>query len=627
MCGIAGIVSWQTSPREQDISNMCEAMIHRGPDAGDIYLDQNLALGQRRLSIIDLSSGANQPFIDSSGRYIITYNGEVYNFKELKKRLIAKGVSFRTSSDTEVVLEAFKEWGATCVEEFNGMFAFAIWDKVEKELFLARDRLGKKPLFYSLLPDGGIIFASEMKALLKHPAISKKINYYALHQYLALSYSLTSQAFLVGVEKLPPAHWLKIKQGAPPHLEEYWDLATCFLEKQENISFEQATEDFLNLFDDAVKIRMISDVPLGAFLSGGIDSSSVVASMCAQRSAKQNHTFSIGFKEEGFSELAEANLSADFLNVSHHSKEVTPQMAELLSKIVYYADEPFADTSIIPMYFLAQFTRENVTVALSGDGADEIFAGYETYVADKLHSYFSFFPKFINDAIYQLYSFFTSRDFGKVSTDYKIRQFLKGASFDPIQAHYSWREIFSPEERRSLLKEDLHWCLSEADPLNDFKFFANRVEGASAIDVSMYTDIKTWLADDILVKVDRSTMAHSLEARAPFLDYRVVEFAARLPISFKLKGFEKKVILKKSQESRLPTSILRRKKSGFNAPVSYWLENALSAYCDQLLDNSADVFNKQAIYKLISDHKNKKADNSFKLFTLICYNIWEKSLG
>ncbi|MEZ4754606.1 MAG: asparagine synthase (glutamine-hydrolyzing) [Bdellovibrionota bacterium] len=524
-------------------------------------------------------------------------------------------------------MEAYKVWGTSCVEEFNGMFAFAIWDSQDKELFLARDRLGKKPLYYSLQPDAGIVFASEMKSVMKHPSISGDVNYYALHQYLALSYTLSSQAFLKGIEKLPAAHWMLIRKDKPPHMEQYWDLAESFLNKT-SLTYDSAVLELESLIDDATKLRLISDVPLGAFLSGGVDSSSIAASMCNARNPESNLTFSIGFNEKSFSELAEAEFCAKYLGVSHNSKLVEPEMAKLLPKILYYADEPFADTSIIPMYFLSEFTRQHVTVALSGDGADEIFAGYETYAADKLHSLLKMFPSLLVSLGSKVYDALVPRDFGKVSTDYKIRQFLKGHTFDSVKAHYSWREIFSEDERRKLLSPDYHWCLEAANPLDEFRAFDDEVADACLLDRSMYTDIKTWLVDDILVKVDRSSMAHSLEARAPFLDYRVVEFAASLPQSYKIKGLNKKRILKDSQRKRLPKQILDRKKSGFNAPIADWLENSLEAYCDdlQVSAQTQGVFNKGFVESLINDHRSKKADNSFKLFTLISFDIWQRNL-
>lgn len=624
MCGICGKLSWDNPPDTALIKRMNDRLVHRGPDAEGIHIAGPLGLGHRRLSIIDLSAAGNQPMSDHTGQYWIVFNGEIYNFQELRDELLKLGAHFRTRTDTEVILEAYKQWGTQCLERFNGMFAFALWDGRAQQLMLARDRLGEKPLYYYALPDGGIIFASELKALRADPAVPDQINIKALSHYLSLNYTLTAESILQGVKKLEAAHYMMVERGKPVRATRYWDLAAHFHNKRHFRSEAEAAEALSALIEDAVKLRMIADVPLGAFLSGGIDSSTIVAAMCRLRAPSENHTFSIGFREKSYSELPEARFVADYLKVSHHEKIVDADMAALLPRIVWHADEPFADTSMIPMYFLAEQARQLVTVCLSGDGADEIFAGYETYTADKIHNFTRRLPAWVVKMTERSVNTLVPVSFDKVSLDYKLRQFLKGQAFEPIRAHYSWRTIFSEEEKRALLP-DYRAQLSEADPFEYFRKYHQEVAGCHYIDQAMYVDIKTWLVDDILLKVDRSTMAHSLEARVPMLDHRLVEFAASLPVELKLKGFEKKYLLKKAQQGYLPDMTLRRRKRGFNAPVSHWLYTTLGNFCAKLTvpgTNGWAAFNSEFINSLYQAHEGRRQDNSLKLLSLINYHLW-----
>ena len=547
-----------------------------------------------------------------------TFNGEIYNFETLRNELISRGASFHTRTDTEVILEAYKNWGVECLSHFNGMFAFALWDDVQQQLFLARDRLGKKPLFYQPLDDGGLIFASELKSLCEDPAVSRKINPAALSHYLSLSYTLTADAMLEGVYKLPAAHFLIARRDKRPVPVCYWDLASHFHKKSKFRDENEAAEALRDLIDDAVRIRLISDVPLGAFLSGGVDSSTIVAAMCQLQAPRDVHTFSAGFKEKSFNELEEAHAVAQVLGVNHRDQYVLPNTASLIPKMVYYADEPFADTSIIPMYLLAEFARKYVTVSLSGDGGDEIFAGYETYAADRIHHLTHWLPGWVSNSLYRVVNRWLPVSFDKVSLDYKIRQFLQGHAYEAPRAHFHWRTIFSEEEKEQLLSPSFHRQVREADPYQHFLKFDREVADCHYLDRAMYVDIKTWLVDDILVKVDRATMAHALEARAPFLDYRVVEFAASLPLDLKMKGFRKKYLLKKSQVGRLPDFVLQRSKQGFNAPVSHWMTTSLRAeYRDMTISDTQSFFNPAFVEKLWREHGQRQRDNSFKLLTII----------
>ena len=628
MCGICGKLSWSEPPRPELIDRMNSRIAHRGPDADGIWVNGPVALGHRRLSIIDLSPAGRQPMADVSGRYCISFNGEIYNYLSLRDELMRGGSWFQSRTDTEVILEAYKQWGVECLQRLNGMFAFALWDEPNRRLFLARDRLGKKPLFYQFLPDGGVVFASELKALVEDPVVSRRINPRALGQYLSLNYTLTDECILSGVRKLPAGHYLVIEQGRELQERCYWDLAHHFRDKRRFASDEDAAEALRSLIDDAVRLRLVSDVPLGAFLSGGVDSSTLVASMCQARSPRDVHSFSVGFSEKSFSELAEAREVADLLGVSHRDEVVLPDAADLLPKMVYYADEPFADTSMIPMYLLAEFSRRYVTVCLSGDGGDEIFAGYETYVADKVHDLTRWVPAWTSSALHTLVDRLWPVSYDKVSLDYKLRQFLEGHAYSPIRAHYHWRTIFSEEEKRRLLMPEIRDAVMERDPFDSFLEHQKQVADLHYLDQAMYVDIKTWLVDDILVKVDRSTMAHALEARAPFLDHRVVEFAASLPVDLKLKGFEKKYILKKSQSHRIPKPILSRKKQGFSAPVSHWLVSSLrERYYDLTASPEQLLFDPAYVKRLWAEHEKRIQDHSLKLLGLINFCLWQQQYG
>jgi asparagine synthase (glutamine-hydrolysing) len=626
MCGICGILSWESPPSENLVKKMNQTLAHRGPDADGVYVDSFVGLGHRRLAIIDLSAAGQQPMADSTETFWVVFNGEIYNYQEIRRQLQALGVRFRTRTDTEVILEAYKYWGTDCLQRFNGMFAFALWDKSQELLFLARDRLGEKPLFFSLLPDGSVIFASELKALRQHPCISAEISPEALGHYLSLGYTLTSQPILRGVQQLEPAHFLTVQRGRPIRSICYWDLAAHFRQKQKYRDEREACEALSEILDDAVKLRLLADVPLGSFLSGGLDSSTIVATMCRLQPESHPQTFSIGFLERGYSELPAARAITQYLGNQHYDQMVNADMAKTLPDIVWYADQPFADTSMIPMYFLAQFARQKVTVCLSGDGSDELFAGYETYTADKLHYWIRWIPKPLFQVLTWGAHHLVPTTYNKVSLDYKLRQFLKGHAYSPIKAHYFWRTLFSEPEKASLVP-DYAKEFSDSDPFQEFQKHQKDVLDCHYLDQAMYVDIKTWLADDILVKVDRSTMAHALESRVPFLDHRLVEFSASLPVELKMKQWQKKYILKQSQKAYLPKTTINRKKSGFNAPVSHWFTSSLSHFYEDLIDaqkshSILSLFDKTTIRKLNEEHLAKKRDNSLKLLTLINFYLW-----
>ena len=622
MCGIVGIV-------HRDI--LCDAdrtflkiasqlMSHRGPDDQGVWIEDRVGLGHRRLSIIDLTSGA-QPMHDATGHYTITYNGEIYNYKDLRRFLESKGYVFRTNSDTEVILNAYAHWGAACVEHFNGIFAFGLWDSHERTLFLARDHLGVKPLLY-YVDNEYLIFASELKAILQHPAAKAEINLFALSDYLSLGYVLAPKTIIRNIRKLQPATRLLWKGGAC-RLEQYWDLAAVANQAPRQFASEQeAIEELHDQLERAVRMQLVSDVPLGAFLSGGIDSSSVVqkmGSLCPERVK----TFSIGFQARSYSELPYARLVAEYLGTQHFDQVISPDLEALLPRLAWYFDEPFSDTSAVPTYLLCQFTRQHVKVALSGDGGDECFAGYETYIADKIQSIYRRVPHVVHMLVVSLASWLPSTH-RKVSWDYKLKQFVKYAHSTPEKAHYSWRILLSEAEKRLLLNGDVQRQLGDYTPFETFLDYYREVPNASALNRFLYIDAKTWLADAMLVKVDRASMTCGLEVRVPLLDYKLVEFAMSLPPSFKLRGFQTKFIFKKAMEQFLPKSIVHRAKRGFNAPAAHWVKRFSAVMSEdhcELLSGQSCVWT-----QLMRDHEARRADNGFKLWTLLSWSLWKKSV-
>lgn len=626
MCGIAGLLDWEAPADERIVLAMTERMRHRGPDASGLVSLGPLALGHRRLSVIDVSESNNQPLFDSSGRLAIVYNGEIYNFREIRRELEGRGARFRTQGDTEVILESYKVWGDRCLDRFNGMFAFALWDGPRRRLLLARDRVGEKPLFYAELPRGGILFASEPRALEAHPRALGGVDPVGLAHYLTLNYTLGAHTLRLGLKRLAPGHLMICEEGRPHSPSPYWDLASVYRNKRSFASEGEAAEALLALLDDAVRLRLVSDVPLGAFLSGGVDSSAVAASMAQALPARQVHSFSMGFGVPSFDEVDTARAVAAHLGLDHKDRIVSPDPGPLLEAILWAANEPLADSSTIPMYHLAAFARGFVTVSLSGDGADECFAGYETYTADRLHRALNWLPRRLKRTGYRVADRLLPVSFSKVSLDYKIRHFLAELHHDFSRAHSAWRNVLSLEMRREIMRPE--WCEvlrdEAADPFTQFEPHFSAVAGCHPVDQAGYVDIKTWLADDILVKLDRSSMAHSLEARAPLLDHRLIEFSAALPAQWKLKGLKKKYLLRRSLRGRVPDWVLDRRKQGFNAPVSQWLNGPLRSLADEALASPRlhDWIRPAAIDTLRREHATGRRDHGLTLFGLVTLALW-----
>ncbi|HJU43109.1 MAG TPA: asparagine synthase (glutamine-hydrolyzing) [Vicinamibacterales bacterium] len=626
MCGISGQLSWTTPPDRGLVERMTCAIAHRGPDGHGVYVEGPVAFGHRRLAIIDLSSGGDQPMRDGGGRCTIVFNGEIYNYRELRKDLSAAGAVFRSQSDTEVILAAYLQWGPAALSRLNGMFALALWDAHERSLLLARDRLGKKPLYYREHADGGVTFASEIKSLTEDASFDRRLNARALSQYLSLNYTLTSDAILHGVRKLPPGHYRVFaeRRTTPPVM--YWDVAESFRRRTSHRTPEAAADELRSLLDEAVRIRLVSDVPLGLFLSGGIDSTTLAAAMCQSLPPRDVRSFSMGFEHASYNEVAEARQTADALGITHQDMVTKADAASMLERIVYHGDEPFADSSLIPTYLLSQFARQHVTVCLAGDGGDEVFAGYETYVADRLHHWSRWVPKPVMRAVAAATGAVLPVSFDKVSLDYKVRQFLGAHGCSDAEAHYHWRRIFSEREKQELLHPDVRAAVAQHDPFDEFARFDRELAGADYLSRSLYVDLKTWLVDDILVKADRASMAHGLEIRTPFLDYRVVEFAAALPAEWKLHGLDKKYVLKLSQRDRVPAPVLRRRKQGFNAPVAHWLLASFRTEFEAMMTsetaNGTPLLNRAFVKKLWDEHVAGRRDNGHRLLGLITLQLW-----
>lgn len=618
MCGIAGIISNCTDYNQITfLKSMLLKMRHRGPDGSGVEaLNQMGCFGHNRLAILDLSDRAKQPIWDGKHRYCLTFNGEIYNYRDIKKDLVRLGHVFRTTSDSEVLVEAWAAWNVSTIDRLVGMFAFSVWDNQLKQLWLVRDRLGEKPLFFAKIKNdikNGLVFASELKALITYPFLPKNISHNALDHYLSYGYTATSDCIYEKIKKLPPATYLLFDLHTQHYcIKPYWFLENYFNSKK-NITEEDAKSTLTSLLSQSVHLQSQADAPLGAFLSGGIDSSSIV-SMLAEQNVSRTNTFSIGFSEKSYNELPSSSKVAAFLSIPHYTKIISPKLSEVLPKIVNAFDEPFSDTSMIPTYFLSAFSRQFIKVSLSGDGGDELFGGYATYQADRYHNYLQCLPDFLKRR-FTKWAHYLPTSLNKVSMDYKLKQFFHGLLLDAQSAHLSWRTIFNMQQKEMLVT-DKTWVNKTNGDLNFFKPVSN----CHYLDQAMYVDIKTWLVDDVLVKVDQTSMAHSLEVRAPFLDHRLVEFAASLPISFK----KNKYVLKKSMAEKVPRFVLTQRKKGFNCPVSPWLKNELFSFAYDITTSQVfdDFLKKEVIERLWLEHQNGVCDNGYRLFNLLCLGLW-----
>jgi len=571
MCGIAGkLVINPFGNCFKTVSDMCQIMAHRGPDNQGVEKCGNFVLGHRRLSIIDLSEDANMPMFSDDEQYCITYNGEFYNFKEVREELEKKGYFFKTNSDTEVLLKAYIEYKEECLNKINGMFAFAIWDNRSKSLFLARDRFGQKPLFYHKDNKGNFSFASELKAFKVDNSIDLSYSVESINTYLALGYILNPATQYEQVYSLEPATYMYLDSKANIiNKVRYWDYNKTFdnkIKRNEKIIAEELNE----YLRQAVYRRMISDVPVGSFLSGGIDSSTIVSFM-KEKHKGELHTFSVGFEQKSYSELEDADKVAAWIQTKHHGIIVgKDNHRKLLNDSLKVFDELFSDNSLIPMVEVSKLASQYVKVVLSGDAGDELFGGYITYKADKLLPWAKMFiPRFLRNELSRNRKIISSK---KIGVQFKMQQFLYGSKYDFRKAHYSWRLIYKPEERVKILGEKYRELVYDTDPLRKFMDYYKQVSHLDELDQHLYVDAMTWLTDDILVKVDRSSMASSIEARAPFLDIDLVNYASSIPSDLKLNKFNSKYILKKALINQIPDFSIHKKKSGFNSPVNMWID-------------------------------------------------------
>lgn len=625
MCGIAGFsINASLAPEitEHFLHAMGNAIAHRGPDATSLWHDTQFAMVHRRLSIIDLSAAGTQPMRSPCGRYVIVFNGEIYNYQILKQQLLEQGEVFNTQTDTEVLLKLFQRDGKDCLTHLNGMFAFVVWDTKLKQVFMARDRLGKKPLYY-YHTNHHFAFASEIKALLKLPFMPKKIRQDAVKDFFFYQYVPDPKTIFDGLLKLPPGHYLhfSLADKVLPQPVKYWSLA---FKVNGQRSPEQIQDELTALIDDAVKIRMVSDVPLGAFLSGGVDSSAVVG-MMAQHSATPVTTCAIGFASEQFDEVQYARQIAERFATSHHEFTVKENVTDSFEKISCYFDEPFADPSFIPTYFVAKLARQQVTVALAGDGGDESFAGYSKYVVDQTeHRLRQRIPAAIREKMFP--SLARLAGFSQATPVRKARSLLTALATSSDEAFFVTNSFFSAELWQYLVKGD--FAISTAD-YRPSEITCARYQEADAEDHLsrvLYTDINTYLPGDILVKVDRMTMANSLEARAPLLDYRVVEYAAGIPSSLKLRGNDKKHILKQSLKTLLPEDILYRKKMGFSVPLSQWLSKELRPSADRLFYQAdsglAQCFDMRKVQQLWQRHLAGEHQFTQELWSMLVFEQW-----
>ncbi len=626
MCGIAGWLNFSGNTGLNVLKSMNSGIAHRGPDADDVWQDGPIGLCHRRLAIIDLSPTNDQPLHDTSGRYIIVFNGEIYNYIELRAELEAKGVSFKTQGDTEVVIESYKQWGHDCLNKFIGMFAFAIWDKTERNLFLARDPIGKKPMFYSMLGGDGFAFASEPSGLLGNPQVDKSRNEASIRKFLVLGYTTGAETVWKGIKRLLPAHAMVVTAGGSVKAWCYKDLVKSYENKRSFTSVEEASYEFNKILDDATKIRCRADVPYGLFLSGGLDSNSVLASMVKAIGAGQTKTFSIGFQESEYDESALAARSAKHFGTHHTTFRLDPDNIDLGKILSKMGQEPLADVSFIPTYMLAQETRKHVKMVLTGDGGDELFAGYPTYVANRMRRGVNWaLPNSIWKKIYNIADDKLPAGQGRMSLAFKLRQFLRGASLDEGRAHFSWRLTMADTAWQNLFSKEFAESFSWEEVYADFAPHFEKVKYLSALDRALYVDTKTWLVDSVMVKADRATMANSLEARAPLLDIRMVDFAASLPDHLKLDFMNvKKKMIRVAQKERLPEFLFTEKKRGFSVPVSKWMGGSLGSFAQDAIANSGGIFDSSKLQDFYDDHVNGRRENGLALFHTIVLSQWLK---
>jgi asparagine synthase (glutamine-hydrolysing) len=624
MCGICGKVYFdpQRMVTRAELGRMSQTLEHRGPDGEGFWTDGHVGLAHRRLAIIDLRAVAGQPMSNEDGSIWVTFNGEIYNFQELRCELVARGHVFRTTSDTEVIVHAYEEYGRECLNRFRGMFAFALWDTRTRILLLARDRVGKKPLYYYKGHDC-FVFGSEIKALLVDPAVPGEPDPVALDHFLALQYIPAPLTAFRGVRKLPPAHWLEVRNDRI-EMGRYWKLQYT---PKRQITWSEAVDELRWRFAEAVRLRLVSDVPLGVFLSGGVDSSAVVATM-AQEMGHPVQTFSVGFEDASFDERPFARQVAELYGTTHTELVVKAPVTDILPRLVWHYDEPFGDASAVPSYAIAALTSQHVTVVLNGDGGDENFAGYEWYAKDLIVRRGEVLPLWLRQwlASWGQGVPLTRKQHRLVR---KITQVAKLLALSPASRYGYWMEHFSLEARQHLYTPSFGMTVVGSNPEGLFAEVFGQSDTEEWVDTMLDADINMFLPEDLLVKIDRATMAHSLEARSPFLDHVLMEFVASLPSHLKLAGRQQKRVLKTALQDVLPDVVLKRSKMGFCVPLERWFREELRemAY-DVLLAPRAmqrGYFRPQAVAKLLDDHCRGEANNAKYLWDLLILELWHQT--
>jgi asparagine synthase (glutamine-hydrolysing) len=627
MCGIAGIFNYNGQRVDEELlRGMTRLLAHRGPDDEGAYINNgprcSIGLGHRRLSIIDLSNAGHQPMSNEDETIWIVLNGEIYNFKELRQELLTKGHHFRSKTDTETVIHLYEEEKEHFVNRLNGMFALAIWDSHINALVLARDRVGKKPLYYAF-SNNQLLFASEIKSILLNKGIDRDIDFEALDDYFTFQCIAAPKTIFKKIRKVRPGHILMCSAGKVKE-EEYWDVRFDRLDGESEDNYRQK---LLCMVEDAVRCRLESDVPLGAFLSGGVDSSVVVAVM-SEIAKKPVITASIGFHDKRFNELDFSHLVAQQYNTIHHEHIVEPNVLEMVKKFIGYFDEPFADASSIPTYYVSEMTRRHVTVALSGDGGDEVFAGYRRYYYDRLENKLRAIPEFLRRYIIGTAAkIYPKGDW--MPRFLRAKTLLTNLSLPAAKGYMNTRSTIKYDMKNALYSKELKTKIGAYDPFFVLDYYFKRARTDDPLSRIQYVDIKTYLTDDILTKVDRMSMANSLEVRSPLLDYRLIEFVATMPSSLKLKGRESKYILKKSVKSKLPPQILKRKKMGFAVPIEQWLRKEIKQIAREILFSSQTIsrgyFNQKYIEKIWNAHMSGQRNNSTQLWCLLIFELWHRN--
>lgn len=624
MCGICGYINLDGSPARKDgtLESMCSAIVHRGPDDRGMLIDGPAAIGIQRLAIIDISGG-RQPIHNEDEGVWVVFNGEIYNFPELRRDMEQRGHRFYTKSDTEVLVHLYEEYGDDCVNRLNAMAAMALWDRKNHRLLLARDRFGKKPLYYTIIGNS-LVFGSEIKSLLRHPGVSRNVDLISLSKYLAYDYVPSPFSMLAGVQKLMPGHRLAIENGRLK-TERYWRL--LFTPKHSSQAREEdLAEEFMYRLRESVHRRLMSDVPLGVFLSGGLDSSTITALM-SELSPGRVKSFSIGFTEKSFDESGYARMVADRIGTEHNEFVMTEQEAlDLIPILAQIMDEPLGDSSLVPTYWLSQHTRRHVKAALSGEGGDELFCGYPTYTAHMLADIYTLLPRCVMKRTIEPLLRRLPVSTANFSPDFKIKKFLSGIEYPPHIRHQIWMGTFSPEEQRELFQPDIYSLIKTGDLYSEVPRAIASGMPETRIDMVSCLDTALYLAEDLLVKADRASMACSLELRAPLLDYTLAEFIAGLPSGLKFRRFTTKFLYKKAAEKILPGEIVHRKKKGFGIPIAKWIKRDLKEMFQETMSHdkirAEGFFRPEYVQRLLQEHLNGTKDNRKQLWALFMFELW-----